>query len=54
MLAIQGMIAPKPTKKPLTSTTGFANHKVTTGGITNPACKIIRTTISITIRINLV
>jgi len=51
-LAIQGMIAPKPTKKLPSSTTGFAN-KVITGGITNPACKVIRTTTQITIQINL-
>jgi hypothetical protein len=53
MLAIQERIAPKPAKKLLTSTMGFANHKVTTGGITNPAHKVIRISIPITIRINL-
>jgi hypothetical protein len=51
MLAIWGMIAPKPEKKLTLSTTGFTNQ-VITGGITNPACKVIRTTTLITIRIN--
>jgi hypothetical protein len=40
-LAIRGMIAPKPTKKLPSSTTGFANHQITTGGITNPVRKVI-------------
>ena len=40
-LAIRGMIAPKPTKKLPSSTTGFAN-RVITSGITNPARKVIR------------
>jgi len=51
-LAIQGMIALKPMKKLPSSTMGFANQ-VITGGITNPAHKVIRTTTPITIRINL-
>ena len=40
-VAIQGMTAPKPTKKLPSSTMGFPNHQVTTSGITNPAHKVI-------------
>jgi len=46
-VAIQGMTAPKPTKKLPSSTMGFANNKVITGGITNPTCKVIRISIPI-------
>jgi hypothetical protein len=52
MLAIWGMIAPKPVKKLPSSTMGLANQ-VIMGGIINPARKIIQTTTPITIRINL-
>ena len=46
-VAIRGMIALEPAKKLLSSTMGFANQKVITGGITNPARKVIRTSIRI-------